>query len=250
MSEGTTIDTSQDFRFDSRGRDSDRHSPTLQSYHRILWSRPLPGGTVFELEPVRRSGSYLLRFSSEQGDLYLSSDILANSSRRPCKELYDQVPEPVRQHFHSVGLTIGGRLIFPAERANGMQTVNQRRGTHPRIRDRFDLTLECIRRYYVGEDSPLRPVLEANEVFFGLFADFRRYVDFFLLHDLVDDSFGVRFYLPFKGFTGAALPKTLADYRQFLHRQVEFVEARNRRITQAVIGTRSPARSRLPSPRG
>jgi hypothetical protein len=234
MIDGAQIDTTLDFRADSRGRDSDRHSPTLQSYHRLLWSRPLPDGTLFELESVRRRGSFLLRYSGDRDDLYLSSDILANSSKRPCRQFYDLVPEDVRAHFHSVGLSIGGRLIFPAERVNGMQTVNQRRGTHPRIRDRFDLTLECIRRYYAGEDCPLSLVLTANEGFFQLFRDFDRYVDFFLLQDLVDDSSSVRFYLPFDGFTGATLPTSSIQYGEFLQRQVEFVEARNRRITRAL----------------
>jgi hypothetical protein len=235
MTDGVQIDTTLDFRADSHGRDSDRHSPTLQSYHHLLWSRPLPDGTLFELEPVRRRGSYLLRYSGDGDDLYLSSDILANSSKRPCRQFYELVPEDVRAHFHSVGLSIGGRLIFPAERVSGMQTINQRRGTHPRIRDRFDLTLECIRRYYLGEDSPLSPVLRANAGFFQLFGDFDRYVAFFLLQDLVDDSSSdIRFYLPFDDFTGAALPSSPAQYGEFLQRQVDFVESRNRRITRAL----------------
>ena len=29
-------------------RDSDKYSPTLQEYHRILWSKPLPNGKLFE----------------------------------------------------------------------------------------------------------------------------------------------------------------------------------------------------------
>ena len=29
-------------------RDSDKYSPTLQEYHRILWSKPLPSGKMFD----------------------------------------------------------------------------------------------------------------------------------------------------------------------------------------------------------
>jgi hypothetical protein len=231
MTAAAPIDTTLDFRADSRGRDSDRHSPTLQGYHQRLWSRVLPDGAMFDLEPVRRRGSYLLRHPAPGGDLFLSSDILANSSKRPCHDLYQQVPEDVRARFHSVGLSIGGRLIFPAERVDGMQTVNQRRGTHPRVRDRFDLTLECIRRHFVGEPSPLAPVLQAHASFFQRFVDFRGYVSFFLLDDLLDERSAVRFYLPFSDFEGRVLAKSLAEYRQFLDRQVEFVEARNARIS-------------------
>jgi hypothetical protein len=49
--------------------------------------------------------------------------------------------------------------------------------------------------------------------FFDLFGDFRGYVDFFLLQDLVTDDYGaVRFLLPFADFTTPAVPPTLAEY--------------------------------------
>ena len=41
--------------------------------------------------------------------------------------------------------------------------INQTRGFCSAIRDRWDLTLECIRRYYKGEDSPLKEVLDKNK---------------------------------------------------------------------------------------
>lgn len=47
------------------------------------------------------------------------------------------------------------------------------------ISDRWDLTLECIRRYYNGEDSPLYNVFLNDKAFFDLFVDFKGYVDFF-----------------------------------------------------------------------
>lgn len=59
------------------------------------------------------------------------------------------------------------------------------RGFHPRITDRIDLTLECIRRHYQAEDSPRGEVLARYGDFFALFEDFRGYVDFWLLHVFV-----------------------------------------------------------------
>ena len=44
------------------------------------------------------------------------------------------------------------------------------------IRDRFDLTLECIRRHYLDEPSPLSATLARYADFFGLFGDFAGYV--------------------------------------------------------------------------
>ena len=50
------------------------------------------------------------------------------------------------------------------------QSINQRRGTHHQIRDRIDLTLECIRRHYEGHDSPLSLTLDHHSDFFALLA--------------------------------------------------------------------------------
>jgi Family of unknown function (DUF6994) len=79
-----------------------------------------------------------------------------------------------------------------------MPTINQARGTNQKIEDRFGLTLECIRRHYVGGVSPLKDDLARYASFFTLFGTFRGYVDFFLLQDLVTpDYFTVRFWTPF-----------------------------------------------------
>ena len=63
-------------------------------------------------------------------------------------------------------------------------TINGERGWNKRIVDRFDLTLECIRRYYLDIESPLKETLERYKSFFLLFEDFRHYVEFFFLQDL------------------------------------------------------------------
>ena len=41
------------------------------------------------------------------------------------------------------------------------------------ICDRWDLTLECIRRFYAGEPTPLDSALKKSRVFFELFVDFK-----------------------------------------------------------------------------
>ena len=50
-------------------------------------------------------------------------------------------------------------MVFPGNRIDGKYTINVARGLNKKIADRMDLTLECIRRHYLGEDSPLRDVL-------------------------------------------------------------------------------------------
>ena len=45
-----TFHTSFDLRTDAGGKDPDKRSPTLRRYHRLLWSEPLPGGAMFDLD--------------------------------------------------------------------------------------------------------------------------------------------------------------------------------------------------------
>jgi hypothetical protein len=112
------------------------------------------------------------------------------------------------------------------------QSINQRRGIHPRIRDRFDLTLECIRRYYAGLDSPLSETLGFYADFFALFGDFHGYVEHFLLHDLVDgDVTSVRFFQGVGAFSADPLPVAdVAEHREYVTRSMAFIRARNKRI--------------------
>ena len=47
------IDITFDFRTDSRCKDPDTYSPTLNAYHRALWSKKLPNGEMMELHSGR-----------------------------------------------------------------------------------------------------------------------------------------------------------------------------------------------------
>jgi len=82
-------------------------------------------------------------------------------------------------------------LVWPANRVGGMMTINGARGLHPRIADRMDLTLECVRRYYLGQSSPLGDVLARYGDFFDLFEHFGGYMDFFLLQGMVTEDHSV-----------------------------------------------------------
>ena len=72
--------------------------------------------------------------------------------------------------------TIGSYIVFPSQKVGNKATINGARGMHHKVRDRFDLTLKCIRRYYQGQDSPLRETLARYDAFFKLFNDFSGYV--------------------------------------------------------------------------
>jgi hypothetical protein len=131
-------------------------------------------------------------------------------------------------------------MVFPGNRIDGKPTINIARGLNRRIADRMDLTLECIRRHYGGERpdvSPLGPTLARYRDFFQLFIDFRGYVEFFLLQDLVsDDCEAVRFFMPFDGFTSRAVPRDVSTYAEFMRRSIEFIRARNTRIQRLNFG--------------
>jgi hypothetical protein len=247
MGLGEAIDIAFDFRSDTPGwpkTDPDARSPTLRRYHQRLWSKPLPGGAPFELD-VTTPGVYLHPRSdlvhprSELGRFGLSSDaVIPSFSRAPdkrLKQIFDQIPEVETAEFNRIGYTIGGMMVFPGYRVDRKMTLNGARGCHARIRDRFDLTLECIRRHYRDEPSPLSDTLARYADFFGLFGDFAGYVDFFHLQDLVNEAtLTVKFSMPFKAFTASPLPETLDFYLGYRERATEFIESRNRRIAAYV----------------
>jgi hypothetical protein len=236
VSNPSDIDVTFDLRSDTPlGKDPDTHSPTLRRYHQILWSKTLPSGARFDLSSDSR-GAYL-RHTSQLGDFILTSDASIRTFRRVRKAsaVINQVPKEAREAFSRQGYTIGGMMIFPGRRVGGKQTINQRRGTHPRISDRLDLTLECIRRYYLGEPSPLDETLARYDCFFALFRDLQGYVDYFLLQDLVTHDYrAVRFFAPFDNFTTAAIPRTLNEYEAYRTLTLQFVEARNARIAASL----------------
>lgn len=235
------VDVSFDFRTDRKpGVDPDalRGSPTLRRYHKVLWSKTLPNGHRFELD-TNTPGEYL-HHASDLGEFFLSSDALIHTYDygygERVKPFTDAYTPEQRDEFERATYTMGGMLVFPSNRLGGRQTINQRRGTHGQIKDRCDLTLECIRRYYTGESSPLASTLEDYAPFFLLFGDFRGYVEFFLLQSLVTaDYAGVRFALPFDGFERSPLPLTAGEYAAYRSESLAFISARNQRIA-SVLG--------------
>lgn len=178
----TPLDTSFDMRTDARGKDPDSRSATLRRYHRLLWSKALPNGETFELDAK-------LHHNSDLGEFWLASDSVVHTYTgwgRPARlaTIIHELPPEETTAFYDLACTVGAYLVFPSQvRVDGhcRPSINQRRGIHHLIRDRFDLTLECIRRHYMGATSPLSEVFAPYANFFGLFGDFSGYVDYFLL---------------------------------------------------------------------
>lgn len=220
---------------DEMGRasiDPDAYSKTLKKYHKLLWNKELPNGEYFALEESNMK-SYLkwnnFRFGSDsitasfRYDKYrymIKNFMLMTSDYKEFMEQY------TRQTY-----TIGGSIIFPKRKGG----INQSRGFNPYIRDRFDLTLECIRLYYNNEKNPLSDVLKKEKEFFDLFVDFKGYVDFFYLQDLVSEDYSfVRFFIGDGTFEINPFPKNVEEYSVWLNAQIEFVKKRNARIDMSI----------------
>lgn len=238
------IDVTFDFRTDTPGcydptkksqRDPDKDSPTLRKYHRWLWSKKLPNGEIMDLKEGNPNWDYL----SWKNFRFASDTIIVDFNYANYKQIIDQVKQKVgdyKSYFENLtrrSYTVGGTIIFPKHE----QSMNQRKGTHPRIKDRWDLTLECIRRYYVGQTSPLSEVIDRDKDFYALFCDFRGYVDFFFLQDAVTDDYskvniwcGNLNFDDKKGQSG--LPQTTDDYFTFIENEYDFLDRRNKRIKE------------------
>jgi len=230
-----TIDIAFDFRTDCGDGDPDKASPTLRRYHRDLWSKPLPSGAQFDLSDTT-PGAYL-HHSSSLGEFTLSSDsVIATFINRigppSLRHLIEQLPESENEEFMTIAYTIGGMMVFPRNQIDGKGSINQDRGFNQRISDRFDLTLECIRRHYSDVWSPLADTLSRYANFFALFGDFRGYVNFFLLDDLVTNDFSVKLFMPFDDFRSSPLPEDVGTYKEYRRRSIAFTQARNHRIEE------------------
>jgi len=226
------IDTTFNFQSETPGRDPDKYSPTLQEYHRILWSKILPNGKMFNLTKV---SNCRLFHKSDLGEFTLSSDraIPDYSSWRRLEHITSKVSAKKIDSFVKLTNTIGAIVVWPGNQVNGLPTINADRGFNRLISDRLDLTLECIRRYYLGETSPLFNTLSRYSDFFALFRDFKGYIDFFLLQDAVSEDYSsVILAHPLDNFDTPPVPRSVDEYVEYMRVATEFIKLRNKRISE------------------
>ena len=228
------IDIHFDFYSDTPpNKDPDSRSPTLRRYHKILWSKALPNGDFFGL--VDNKPNTYLYHKSNLNEFYMGSDAITHSyqNTRRMYHIISQIPSEKVDTLFSYGSTIGAYIIFPSNRINNQMTINQARGINPRIQDRFDLTLECIRLFYENKESPLYSVFQRYTEFFNLFGSFKGYVDFFLLQDLVSSDYSsVKHHLQHKDFAQSPLPKDTSEYLEYRKSTINFIKSRNLRILE------------------
>ena len=232
------IDNTYDFRKDVKpNADPDKDSKKLRSYHKELWSKNLPSGEKFNLSDIEPN-KYLFHKSS-LGEFSLSSDGIGVTFRGHKKRMHhiiNQINDEKMESILRIMCTIGGYIIFPSNKVkiDGKYklSINGARGWNRYIVDRFDLTLECIRRYYLNIENPLTETLNGYKDFFLLFKSFRGYVEFFLFQDLVNSDFTkIKFFLPFDDtFPSRPYPKNIEEYNIYIENNLEFVKSRGDRM--------------------
>lgn len=218
--------------YDEEGyeRDADAESLQLRLFHARLWSKDASEGPLMFMPD---QGARTLTCTLADGTtLRVSSDTIAtsHSGYTEMRPLHAGLPGDYRNDIERKFYRMAGFIVFPVH----PQSLNQLRGW--RLRDRFDLTLECIRRHYTGEAHPLADVMTQGAKFFGLFGSghtgFVRYVEFFHLQGLVADG-SVRWFdgsSTTPDLDAARLPATTDNYRAYLDNVAEFTDDRTDRI--------------------
>jgi len=226
------LDTTFNFQAETEPYDADRYSKRLQEYHRLLWSKPLPNGKVFELEKIEKCRLY---HNSVLGEFSLSSDraVPSFSKWKKAEYITKQIPNEKLLSFVNLLETIGAITVWPSNKIEQKPTINGMKGLNSKISDRLDLTIECIRRYYLNKESPLYETFKRYDDFFKLFEDFKGYIDFFLFQDWVSSDYtSVKIAPPFDNFETIPVPKTIDEYMRYMEYIIGLVESRNKRIAK------------------
>jgi hypothetical protein len=97
--------TAFDFSTDAFGEDPDESSPTLRQYHKLLWSKALPSGRLFDLNDSVRD--VYLHQRSELGEFFLSSDSVMQTftswTRTSVRYIAELFTEEENEAFHTIG---------------------------------------------------------------------------------------------------------------------------------------------------
>lgn len=105
-----------------------------------------------------------------------------------CQDVKETNYKKFIENYLQQANTIGGFMLFPRHDCS----INQARGISDRIQDRFDLTLECIRRMYESgfptSSNPLFDMSKEDKEYFEMFGSFENYAKFFCLNK----SYGIK----------------------------------------------------------
>ena len=238
-------------------RDIDTYSPTLREYQACIYKKVLHEGELFDLKIGNDPEYDYLYWNNPTyygNDLEKSrfaSDSIVNMQERYAPQEKEFIPDKNIKHYKNklkkyvrAASTIGGEIIFPKH----PNSVNMARGRNHKIKDRFDLTLECIRRFYEKDeekrDSPLYEVLKADKKFFNLFKDFDNYVKFFYLDGSYVQGGKIKFFIGgdmfkkgmdgFKNPDFSPFPKDETEWNRLYRKQLKYLKKRNKQIRKKI----------------
>jgi len=228
------IDITFDFSIETSGEkpDIDRDSSTLCKYHRLLWNKRLPNGEYPNLNEQYKN---VLEIDTKTCKTILSSDTMINNYTGNWNKKFDlRYLQTIKEKDEFIKIThkIGNFIMYPRTRINKKDSFNQARGRNPKIHDRFDLSLECIKRYYDHDkNNPLQETIERYKDFFQLFRNFKSYCKFFFLDDLTKNDYTeINHFLTFNDFKEKPIPRDADQYRQYMNNATEFINKRIKRI--------------------
>ncbi len=213
--------------YNLQNKDPDKYNDELGMAHTLLWTSRSKLG-VLKLCRYNKMATTINGI-----EFILTPDTITNSFRNNkivCG--FDEDAQNLIDKYEKIGYTIGSSIVFPIM-IDGKSigwTMNRARGLNSKIHDRFDYTLECIKRYYDKNiNNPLIRAIEKSANFFEIFGSFKEYVDFFFLNDLVDENYNVISFTDTIDFN-CAIPITKGSYIKYLSNTMEFVKKRNKRI--------------------
>jgi len=218
-------------------KDPDSYSKILYDYHYILWhNKEIKTDVYFKLLKQDKT-PYKFMYYINDTVYTLSSDAMIHTylKWKSLNHLNLSYTSELIKEFRHLSLTIGGYIIFPSNKINNKPTINASRGMNPYIKDRFDLTLECIRRWYLNQESPLFEVINRYKDFFNAFETFKNYVRFFYLEPLINKDETIQFWLPINDFDSKeVIPKDLDMYKMYMENVKKFIRERNRLIEKNI----------------
>ena len=207
--------------------DPDTNSSTLRDFHQLLWSKELPNGEKMELKKYKNNGLKWgkITFGSDS----IGTGFIWGKYQEKLKNFHQNDANFLltMHNFTLYCYTLGAFIIFPKHK----NSINQVRGRSKTIVDRIDLTLNCIRKFYIGGENELCEVLKADAKFFNKFGKgikgFESYVKFFLLDDLIKKDGTIDFFLDHDGY-----PENIDEYNLYREKSIIFIKKRNERIAQ------------------
>jgi hypothetical protein len=119
------IDITFDFRSDTPpGRDPDVLSPMLRRYHKLLWSKPLPGGAPCMLDDSTRGCTCTTSLSWASSSSPAMGSCRAFTREVRLTDIVSRIPLDELDEFNRIGYTTGGMMLFPGNRISRKMTIN------------------------------------------------------------------------------------------------------------------------------